>query len=456
MEIPVEKNKEYVVEIIDQGYEGEGIAKIDSYTIFVKDAIKGEKCRILIVKITTSHAFAKIVEILNSAEHRVKPDCKTYTRCGGCELRHMEYEQTLKLKQDMVQNLINKTLESLVQVNKTLGMGNPYYYRNKAQYPLGFNKQGNPAIGIYAQRSHEIIPIQHCYIQNEISQKIAYTIFDFAIQNNISIYNEKTQKGILRHIVIKIGRYTNQIMCILVTNTPDFKEEDKLISVLTEQYPEITTIIKNINSENTNVILGKENIALYGNGFITDYMGEYKFNISPMSFYQVNPVQAEALYEIAIEFAQLEKEDILFDLYCGIGTIGIFASSYVKKVYGIEIIEEAVKDAKENAKQNKIENIEFMAGDVEKVFNEFIYQKKILPDAIIVDPPRKGLDNTTIENILKIHPKKLVYISCNPATMVRDIKKMEEIYELKQVQPVDMFPFTKHVECIAMLELKNK
>lgn len=456
MEIPVEKNKEYVVEIIDQGYEGEGIAKIDSYTIFVKDAIKGEKCRILIVKITTSHAFAKIVEILDSAKHRVKPDCKTYTRCGGCELRHMEYEQTLELKQDMVQNLINKTLKSIVQVNKTLGMGNPYYYRNKAQYPLGFDKQGNPAIGIYAQRSHEIIQIQHCYIQNEISQKIAHTIFNFAIQNNISIYNEKTQKGILRHIVIKIGIYTNQIMCILVTNTPDFKEEDKLISVLTEQYPEITTIIKNINSENTNVILGKENITLYGNGSITDYMGEYKFNISPMSFYQVNPIQAEALYEIAIEFAQLEKEDILFDLYCGIGTIGIFASSYVKKVYGIEIVEEAVKDAKENAKQNEIENIEFMAGDVEKVFNDFIHQKKILPDAIIVDPPRKGLDHTTIENILKIHPKKLVYISCNPATMVRDIKKMEEIYELKQVQPVDMFPFTKHVECIAMLELKNK
>lgn len=449
----VVKNEKYVVDIIDNGFEGEGIAKIDGLTVFVPGSIKGEKCEILIVKVLASHAYGKIVNIIKKSENRKESDCATYKRCGGCSLRHMTYEHTLKLKRQVVQNLVNKGLKEKVEVLETIGMENPYNYRNKAQYPVGLNSDGQPEVGVFAQRTHTIIPIQKCLIQTEISQKIAKTIIDFVKDKNIQVYNEENQKGLLRHIVIKVGKYTNQVMCILVVNDSKFDQEQELVKLLCEKYPEIKTIVKNINNKNTNVILGKENINLYGNGYIEDKLGEYTFKISPMSFYQVNPVQAEILYTTAINQANLDKNDILFDLYCGIGTIGISASKYVNKVYGIEIVPQAIEDAKENAKINDVKNIEFICGDVEVAFDELINREKIVPSAIIVDPPRKGLDNKTVENIAKIKPAKLVYISCNPATMVRDLAKLEEIYNIKTIQPVDMFPWTNGVESITILEV---
>lgn len=449
----VVKNEKYVVDIIDNGFEGEGIAKIDGLTVFVPGSIKGEKCEILIVKVLASHAYGKIVNIIEKSENRKESDCATYKRCGGCSLRHMTYESTLKLKRQVVQNLVNKGLTKKVEVLETIGMENPYNYRNKAQYPVGLNSDGQPEVGVFAQRTHTIIPIQTCLIQTEISQKIAKTIIDFVKEKNIQVYNEENQKGLLRHIVIKVGKYTNQVMCILVVNDSKFDQEQELVKLLCEKYPEIKTIVKNINNKNTNVILGKENINLYGNGYIEDKLGEYTFKISPMSFYQVNPVQAEILYTTAINQANLDKNDILFDLYCGIGTIGISASKYVNKVYGIEIVPQAIEDAKENAKINDVKNIEFICGDVEVAFDELINKEKIVPSAIIVDPPRKGLDNKTVENIAKIQPAKLVYISCNPATMVRDLAKLEEIYNIKTIQPVDMFPWTNGVESITILEV---
>ena len=451
----VVKNEKYVVDIIDNGFEGEGIAKIYGLTVFVPGSIKGEKCEILIVKVLASHAYGKIVNIIEKSENRKESDCATYKRCGGCSLRHMTYESTLKLKRQVVQNLVNKGLKKKVEVLETIGMENPYNYRNKAQYPVGLNSEGQPEVGVFAQRTHTIIPIQKCLIQTEISQKIAKTILNFVKEKNIQVYNEENQKGLLRHIVIKVGKYTNQVMCILVVNDSKFNQEQELVKLLCEKYPEIKTIVKNINNKNTNVILGKENINLYGNGYIEDKLGEYIFKISPMSFYQVNPVQAEILYTTAINQANLDKNDILFDLYCGIGTIGIFASKYVNKVYGIEIVPQAIEDAKENAKINDIKNIEFICGDVEVAFDELINKEKIVPSAIIVDPPRKGLDNKTVENIAKIKPAKLVYISCNPATMVRDLTKLENIYNIKAIQPVDMFPWTNGVESITILEIEQ-
>ncbi|CCZ17467.1 rNA methyltransferase TrmA family [Clostridium sp. CAG:780] len=451
----VVKNEKYVVDIIDNGFEGEGIAKIDGLTVFVPGSIKGEKCEILIVKVLASHAYGKIVNIIKKSENRKESDCATYKRCGGCSLRHMTYEHTLKLKRQVVQNLVNKGLKEKVEVLETIGMENPYNYRNKAQYPVGLNSDGQPEVGVFAQRTHTIIPIQTCLIQTEISQKIAKTIIDFVKEKNIQVYDEENQKGLLRHIVIKVGKYTNQVMCILVLNDSKFDQEQELVKLLCEKYPEIKTIVKNINNKNTNVILGKENINLYGNGYIEDKLGEYIFKISPMSFYQVNPVQAEILYTTAINQANLDKNDILFDLYCGIGTIGIFASKYVNKVYGIEIVPQAIEDAKENAKINDVKNIEFICGDVEVAFDELINKEKIAPSAIIVDPPRKGLDSKTVENIAKIKPAKLVYISCNPATMVRDLTKLENIYNIKAIQPVDMFPWTNGVESITILEIEQ-
>ena len=451
----VEKNKEYIVDIIDTGFQGEGIAKIDGLTIFIPNAIKGEKLKILIVKVLSSHAFGKIVEIIEKSPYRIESDCTTYKRCGGCSLRHIKYEETLKMKQNAVQSLVNKTLKNKIEVEDTLGMENPYHYRNKAQYPVGLNKDGKPVIGVFANRTHEIIPINTCFIQNKQTEEIAKYIFEFLVKNNISVYNEKTQKGLIRHIVTKIGIKTNEIMCILVINGKEMPKEKEIVEELTNKFKNIKTIVKNINTKNTNVILGNENINLFGDGYITDILGEYKFKISPMSFYQINPIQAEKLYNLGVESANITKNDVVFDLYCGIGTISLFMSKFAKKVYGVEIVEEAIVAAKENAKMNNVDNTEFIAGDVEKVLDELVNIKQIMPDIIMVDPPRRGLDNTSIENIKKVRTKKLVYISCNPASLVRDLAKLEEIYEVKQITPVDMFPFTSHVEVCALLELKN-
>ena len=454
MNVPVEKNKEYIVDIIDNGYDGEGIAKIEDFTIFINGAIKDEKCKILIVKVNKSYAFGKLLEVINKSQNRIDSDCKTYKRCGGCSLRHIKYEETLNIKKNMVQNLVDKSLINKVQVKNVIGMENPIYYRNKLQYPVGRDKNGNPIMGVFANRTHEIIPVENCMIQNQDAEKVAKDVFRFIKENDISIYDEISRKGSIRHIIVKIGLKTEEIMCIIVSNNERIEKEDELVETIKSKFPQVKTIIKNINNKNTNVILGDKNIVLYGEGYIYDKLGDYIFKISPMSFYQTNPVQTEILYNKAIEFAKLEKDDILCDLYCGIGTIGIFASNQVKKVYGIEIVEEAVEVAKENAKINNVDNIEFIVGDVEKAFKVLIHEKKIMPNAVIVDPPRRGLDNTTINVIKELNLKKLVYISCNPATMVRDLKMLEEKYDVKEIQPVDMFPYTSHVECVAVLELK--
>lgn len=452
--IAIVKNQDYIADIIDNGIEGEGIAKIDNFTVFIPGALKGEKVKILIVKVLTSYAYGKIIEVIEKSPNRIEADCATYKRCGGCNLRHIDYEETLNIKRDIVQNLVDKTLKNKLKVDSVLGMGNPYHYRNKAQYPVGIGKDGKPVIGVFANRTHEIIPMEKCFIQDEKVEEVARFIFDFAIKNNISIYDEVTQKGSLRHIVVKIGKQTQEIMAILVLNSEKLNCEDKIVAELTNKFPNIKTIVKNINSKNTNVILGNKNINLYGDGYITDILGDYTFKISPLSFYQVNPVQAEALYNIGVEAASITKEDTVFDLYCGIGTITIFMSKFAKKVYGIEIVKEAIDMAKENAKLNNIANTEFIAGDVEIVLDDLINKKNIVSDIIMVDPPRKGLDKTSIENILKIKPKKIVYISCNPATLVRDLALLEELYEIRKIKPVDMFPFTTNVECCALLCLK--
>ena len=450
----IQKNQEYIVDVIDNGFEGEGIAKIDNFTIFIPGTIKGEKVRILIVKVLSSHGFGKIVEIIEKSQARQDVDCNTYKRCGGCNLRHVKYEETLKMKQNAVQSLVNKTLKNKLQVKETVGMENPLHYRNKAQYPIGINKQGEPVIGVFANRTHEVIPIDNCLIQNKKSEEIAKFIIEFIKEKNISIYDEKTGKGLVRHIVTKVGIKTGEIMCVIVINGHKIPNENELVENLKTRYPEIKAIVKNINMKNTNVILGQENINLYGNGYIEDILGEYKFKISPLSFYQVNPVQAEKLYNLGVSMAEITKNDVVFDLYCGIGTISLFMSKFAKKVYGIEIVEEAVKMAKENAESNNVSNTEFFAGDVEIVLDDLINNKGLKADVVMFDPPRKGLDKKSIDNILNIRPKKIVYISCNPATLIRDLADFENEYDIKTIIPVDMFPFTSHIECCSVLQLK--
>ncbi len=453
--IPVEKNKKYIVDIIDNGYEGEGIAKIDNYTIFIPGAIKGERIKTLIVKVNSSHAFGKIIDIVEKSNIRADSDCATYKRCGGCNLRHMNYKDTLVLKQNIVKNLANKMLKNNIEVKETIGMEKPYHYRNKAQFPVGYNKNNELVTGVYASRSHEIIETKGCLIQNKLTEEIAKFIIDFMKRNNITGYDEKKQTGIVRHIVVKVGIKTEQVMCIIVVNQEKLPKEKELVEELLNKFPNIKTIVKNVNSKNTNVILGSKNINLYGEGHIYDKLGDYTFEISPLSFYQINPIQTEKLYNKAIELAKLNENDVVLDLYCGIGTIGIFTSKYVNKVIGIEIVEQAIENAKKNARINEVNNIEFFCGDVEDVLDRLVNVDIIRPNVIFVDPPRKGLDNKTIQNIIKVKPKKVVYISCNPATLMRDLKELEEGYDIEEIQPVDMFPFTSHVECCSVLYLKD-
>ena len=447
----VKKNDELIVDIIDYGANGEGIAKINGYTIFVLGALKGEKCKIHILKALKTHTFAKVIQIIEKSDKRVEPDCSTFNKCGGCDLRHIAYGETLKIKQEKVQNLVNKMLKNKVKVNETVGMKNPTFYRNKAIYPVTQDKK----VGIFAKRSHNIIPINECKIQTKISQEISKYILD---NWKDSIYDEETGKGLLRNIMVREGFKTDEIMLVLVQNGEKnvFETNSKLkIENVIKEFPKIETIVINVNTEKTNVVLSRKNIIVYGNGTITDRLGEYEFKISPNSFYQVNPVQTEKLYNLAIEGAKLKKDDILCDLYCGIGTIGIFASKYVEKVYGVEIVEEAIKDAKQNAKINNVDNIEFIQGDVEVAFNKML-DNGVKPSVVIVDPPRKGLDSKTVQNLCNLKLDRLVYVSCNPATLMRDLQVLEDVYKIDSITPVDNFCYSSHIESVAVLEIKEK
>ena len=451
----LKKNEEYIVEIIDNGFQGEGIAKIDNVAIFIPNAIKGEKVKIKILKVTSKVVYGKIIEILEKSEDRIEDiDCETFSRCGGCALRHVKYEKTLEMKKEAVETTLRKALGREVKISEVLKMDEPYNYRNKLQYPVGIDNNGKPVMGVFAERTHVIIPTKDCKIQDVLSQKIANDIFEFIENNNIKVYNEKSLSGSIRHIIIRIGKKTNEVMVTLVSNTAEIEKEKELVNYITSKYKEIKTIVKNINDKNTNVILGRKNKVLFGNGYIYDYLGEFKFKISPMSFYQVNPIQTEKLYGKAVEYANLNGNETVFDLYCGIGTIGIFASKNVKNLYGIETIPEAIEDAWQNAKENNLENAEFFVGDVEKTLPEFISERKINPDVVFVDPPRKGCDKTALDTLLQIEPKRIVYVSCNPATLARDLKLLEEKYNIEKLSICDMFPFTHHIESIASLVLK--
>ena len=451
----IEKNQIYNVEIIDDGYQGEGIAKINNLPIFIQGAIKGEKVEIKILKVQSSFAYGKIINIIKKSEARVSSDCDRYNKCGGCSLRHIDYQYTLKIKKAIVENCLYKQFKKRIKVENVIGMDKPIYYRNKLQFPIGLSKDNKPLMGVYSNRTHDIVPVTNCLIQNEKCNEIANDIFSFIKDNNISAYNEQTLEGTVRHIIVRIGIKTKEVLVTIVVNDDNFDENQKFIEYITKKHPEIKSIVFNYNRKNTNVILGNKNEVIFGSGYIYDILGEYKFKISPLSFYQVNPIQTEVLYKTAIELAGDDlKDEVALDLYCGIGTIGIFASKCFKKVYGIEIVEQAIDDAKENAKINNIDNIEFYAGDVEKVLPQILDKIETKPNVVFVDPPRKGLDNNTIELLKKLQPQKIIYISCNPATLARDLNKLEEKYIIEKVQPVDQFPYTTHIENVTSLRLK--
>lgn len=446
----IQKNENFEVDILDNGLDGEGIAKIDGYTTFIKGAIKGEKAKIKMVKINKDYGFGKLLELIQKSEKREEPVCPSFTRCGGCTLQHMNYDMQLELKETLIKNTLKKALKKEVKVETIIGMGNPYHYRNKAQYPV---RQGK--IGFYADRSHDLIENDICYIQDKTTDQLAKRAFELLKEQRNTCYDEETKKGNIRHIMTRIGKNTNELMLVIVTKEKEILGIEKIVRQLTFEFSDLVSVIQNRNEKDTNVILGKECRTLYGEDYIVDQLGDYNFKISPLSFYQVNPVQTEVLYHTAMELAELNENDIVFDLYCGIGTISIFIADYVKKVYGVEIVEEAIEDAKINARINEIDNIQFYAGAAEKLIPE-MYRKGTTADVVFVDPPRKGCDETLLNTMVEMQPKKIIYISCNPATLGRDLKYLTENgFELKKVQPVDMFPMTGHVENVVLLELKN-
>ena len=455
----IEKNKEYILDIVSQGYEGEGIAKInDTFTVFIEGALKGERVNVRIVKSKKSFAYGKLLEVIEPSLERCEAKCSIHKRCGGCKLQYSTYKEQLNFKFERVKDCITKIGkldESIVQF--PLGMDEPWRYRNKVQLPIGM-VNGELKIGFFAPRSHEIIDMETCLIQDEIADKVVGITRTWIKKNNIKPYNidgKYDETGILRHIMIRRGFTTNEVMVVLVTNGSKLPNKDEFISLITENIPGIKSIVQNINSKPTNVILGQECITLWGESTISDYIGEFKFNISPLSFFQVNPVQTEVLYNKALEYAGLTGDETVFDAYCGTGTITLFLSQKAKKVYGVEIIPQAIENANINAKENNVNNVEFFVGESEVVIPDLI-NKGIKADVVVVDPPRKGCDVKLLNAITNIDAKKIVYVSCDPSTLARDLAILEgNGYKTVRVQPVDMFPHTAHIETCVLLQRRT-
>lgn len=455
----VEKNKEYILDIVAEGYEGEGIAKIESYPIFIEGALTNEKVKAKIVKVKKGYAYGKLLEIIEESEDREEAKCPYFKRCGGCSVQHMSYKKQLDFKWERVKDCVSKIGGLSKDIVKyPLGMeSNPYRYRNKVQLPIG-KVNGEVVVGFYAPRSHNIIDIQSCLIQDEVADKVSEITRNWIIKNDIepaTIDGQYNENGLIRHVMIRRGFKTNEVMVVLVATKRKVPNIEEYIELIKESIDGIKSIVLNINSKNTNVILGEECITLYGNDTIQDYIGEFKFNISPLSFFQVNPIQTEVLYGKALELANLSGKETVFDAYCGTGTITLFLSQKAKKVYGVEIIEPAIINARENAKSNGVNNAEFFVGKSEEVIPGLI-KDGVKADVIVVDPPRKGCDIKLLKAIGATKPERVVYVSCDPSTLGRDLKALEEEgYKTIEVQPVDMFPQTSHIENVALLVKKE-
>ena len=461
------KNEKIVVKIEDIGVNGEGIGKVEGYTLFVKDALISDTVEAVITKAKKNYGYAKMLKILDASPHRVERKCPVARQCGGCQIQELSYEAQLDFKTKKVYGNLERiggfSPEFLDTVMEPIcGMEEPFYYRNKAQFPIGTDREGNIVTGFYAGRTHQIIPNLECALGVSVNQKILQIIVDFMNQYGVSAYNEETGRGLVRHVLIRYGFTTKEIMVCLVINGDNFPKSEKLADKLV-QIEGMTSITYSVNKENTNVIMGKEIGVLWGQGYITDYIGDVKYQISPLSFFQVNPVQTEKLYGLALEYAGLKGNETVWDLYCGIGTISLFLAQKAKKVYGVEIVPQAIDDARNNAKINGIENAEFFVGKAEEVLPEYYarYEKehgeKAYADVIVVDPPRKGCDETLLDTMVEMKPERIVYVSCDSATLARDLKYLcERGYEIQRVKPVDQFPHTVHVEVIIKMQLVGK
>lgn len=454
----MEKNQEFTVSIEDMSEDGAGIGKLDGYIWFIKDAVIGDVVRARAMKMKKNYGFARLMEILTPSEARVEPKCPVARQCGGCQLQAMSYEEQLKFKERKVKNhllRIGKFKENEIHMLPIMGMKEPWRYRNKAQFPFGLDKNGNIVAGFYAGRTHDIIECEDCLLGVEENKDILGIIKGFMRVHGIRPYDETTHKGLVRHALIRKGFHSGEIMVCLVINGKDIPAKEQLVEELC-QVKGMTSISYSINQEKTNVIMGKEIVNLYGPGYITDNIGNVTYQISPLSFYQVNPVQTEKLYGTALEYAGLTGNETVWDLYCGIGTISLFLAQNAKKVYGVEIVPQAIEDARRNAALNNITNAEFFTGKAEEVLPEQYEKNKVYADVIVVDPPRKGCDQVCLDTILKMAPKRVVYVSCDSSTLARDLRYLADGgYEVEKVRCCDMFGQSCHVETVALLTKKD-
>ncbi|APH06459.1 23S rRNA (uracil(1939)-C(5))-methyltransferase RlmD [Bacillus weihaiensis] len=453
---PVVKNEIYDVTFEDLTHEGAGVAKIEGFPIFVENALPDEQAKIKVIKVNKGFAFGRLVELKQESAHRIDAPCPIYSQCGGCQLQHVSYEGQLEYKRKQVEQVlarIGKLDLNQVKVHPTLGMEDPWSYRNKAQVPVG-EREGGLVAGFYQKRSHDIIDMERCLIQQADNDDVVQAVKRICEKYGIRAYNEEKHKGWLRHIMVRYGLITNELMVVFVTRTADFPHKADMIKEITETFPRVKSIVQNINSKRTNVIFGDETNVIWGEEYIYDKIGDVKFAISARSFYQVNPEQTKVLYDKALEYAQLTGEESVIDAYCGIGTISLFLAQKAKKVFGVEIVPEAIEDANRNAELNGFTNAEFAVGEAEVVIPNW-YKQGNKADVIVVDPPRKGCDEALLTTILDMKPKRVVYVSCNPGTLARDLHLLEQGgYETVEVQPVDMFPHTVHCEAVALIELK--
>lgn len=458
----MQKNDELILKIEDMGVDGAGIGKADGMTFFVKDAVIGDVVRAKVMKLKKTYGYARLMELLEASPDRVEPKCPYYRQCGGCQIQALSYEKQLEFKERKVRNNLERIGGfSEIPMEPIVGMEESYHYRNKAQFPVGTDKDGHIVTGFYAGRTHTIIPNRDCALGLPANREILDLVIDFMEKYHVSAYDEKTGKGLVRHVLIRCGFTSQEKMVCLIINGKSLPHSEKLVEALRE-IDGMTSISINCNTGRTNVILGRKTIVLWGQEYITDQIGEISYEISPVSFYQVNPVQTEKLYGLALEYADLHGEETVWDLYCGIGTISLFLAQKAKQVYGVEIIPQAIENAKRNAVKNGIENAEFFVGKSEEVLPEF-YEKeaaagrKAHADVIVVDPPRKGCDEKLLETIVKMAPDRVVYVSCDSATLARDLKILcENGYELKRARAVDQFCHTVHTESVCLMERKDK
>ncbi|MEK4062427.1 MULTISPECIES: 23S rRNA (uracil(1939)-C(5))-methyltransferase RlmD [unclassified Paenibacillus] len=499
--LPVNKNDEVMLDIIGMTHEGEGVGRVEGFTLFVQGALPGEKVRAKVLKTKKQYGYAKLLELVQASSDRIAPPCAIYDQCGGCQLQHMDYTAQLAWKRQLVVDNLqrigklqvagapgrgaaagNAGAKEAVEpgdltagaesaaaeggsvasagaaggqadgiiVRPTLGMDEPWRYRNKAQVPIGVT-EGGLVGGFYARGSHRIVDMETCLIQHEHNDDVVAAVKRIGRELGISAYNEETGRGLLRHVVVKKAFRTGQMMLVLVTNGRDIPHLDAWLGSIREQLPDVASICQNINTQKTNVIFGDETRVLWGTDVIYDYIGDVQFAISARSFYQVNPSQTEVLYSKTVEYAGLTGKETVIDAYCGIGTISLFLAQHASKVYGVEIVPEAIEDARANARLNNMNNVVFEVGASEDVIPNW-KEQGVTPDVIVVDPPRKGCDPRLLDTILAMKPERVVYVSCNPSTLARDLRILEDGgYRTVEVTPVDMFPHTVHVECCVLL-----